>query len=74
MRVSENDPRAGETTYYADGHDGPEFVRSDTLITSVRVRTPFGHDIVSVWNRGGGSGELTVKKGDGVLVAAKLLG
>jgi hypothetical protein len=43
------------------------------LISSTRVEE--GHyDRVTVWNRGGNAGTLTVQKGDGAEVAARLMG
>jgi hypothetical protein len=53
--------------------DLPTTVRGDLLITTVRVAEGPGHDFVHVWNRGGKSGTLTVTKGDGRAVAARLL-
>jgi hypothetical protein len=43
------------------------------LVTSVRIARGPGHDRVSVWNRGGLSGELVVRAGDGVGLAIRLL-
>lgn len=43
------------------------------IITSVRVRSGGRHDTVTVWNRGGCAGTLTVEFGDGVSVADRLL-
>jgi len=42
------------------------------VVTSVRVESGPGHDLVHVWNRGGKAGTLTVRKGDGEVVAARL--
>lgn len=44
------------------------------LVTSVRVQTTPTHDLVTVWNRGGNAGTLTVQRHDGERVAARLLG
>jgi hypothetical protein len=54
--------------------DNPYTVKSDLLVTTVRVDEGPGHDVVHVWNRGGKAGTLTVTKGDGRAVAARLLG
>lgn len=43
------------------------------IVTSVRVQTTPGHDLVTVWNRGGSAGTLTVQRHDGERVAARLL-
>lgn len=51
----------------------PAGVRSDILITSVRIEAGPGHDFLTVWNRGGNSGELTVNKGDGKTIARLLI-
>lgn len=53
--------------------DLPHTVRSDLLITTVRIEETPGHDLVHVWNRGGKAGVLTVNKGDGRAVAKLLL-
>lgn len=45
----------------------------DSLITSVRVHTTPSHDRVSVWNRGGNAGTMTVQRHDGERVAMRLL-
>jgi DNA polymerase-3 subunit epsilon len=42
------------------------------LISSTRVEEGH-HDRVTVWNRGGNAGTLTVQKGDGAAVAARLM-
>lgn len=42
------------------------------LISSVRVETGQRHDRVTVWNRGGSAGVLTVDAGDGNAVARRL--
>lgn len=53
--------------------DLPTTVKSNLLITTVRVEESPGHDHVHVWNRGGKSGVLTVNKGDGKSIARLLL-
>lgn len=52
----------------------PQTVRSDIIATSVRIEEGPGHDRVTLWNRGGNSGTLTVKKGDGIEVGTRLFG
>lgn len=59
--------------YYPDGYDDPDFVRSQAIVSSVRVRPVFGHELVGVWNRGGKAGELYVNLGDGEAIARRLL-
>lgn len=60
-------------TYSHDRSEEPGFVRSDYVVTSVRVRPSGKHDRVSIWNRGGLSGEVVVDAGDGVTIAKRLL-
>lgn len=60
-------------TFEADDLRAPEARRADFLVTSVRVQANFGHDRVTVWNRGANSGTLTVGEGDGEKIAARLL-
>lgn len=62
------------TTFYHKNFDHPNFVRSDELVTSIRVEHDPGHDYVTIWNRGGCSGAITVTKGDGEVFAHRLLG
>lgn len=42
------------------------------LISSTRVEVRGGHDLVTVWNRGGNAGSLVVSLGDGQAVAERL--
>jgi hypothetical protein len=44
----------------------PQSVKSKFLITSIKVVNEYGHDRVTVWNRGACSGTLVVKEGDGI--------
>ena len=44
------------------------------LVTSVMVNFGDMHDTVRIWNRGGLAGELTVKAGDGEIMAKRLMG
>lgn len=62
-----------ETTYELPGLNNPKTVRSGLLITSVRVLATPGHDVITVWNRGGCAGSLTVGEGDGQHIALRLL-
>lgn len=74
MEKRENDPRAGETTYYVDGHNAPEFVRTEHIVTSVRVKPSFGTDRITVWNRGASCGApIVANEGDGEEIARRLL-
>ncbi len=43
------------------------------VVSSVRVEPGPRHDRVSVWNKGGLAGSLTVDAGDGEYIAARLL-
>jgi hypothetical protein len=47
---------------------------SDLVVTTIRVCKCFGHDRVTVWNRGGLAGTLMVVAGDGETVARRLCG
>lgn len=49
-----------------------EFHGDTDIVTMVRLEEGPGHDRVSVWNRGGHSGTLTVKRGDGEALALLL--
>jgi hypothetical protein len=73
MKTFLNEPRQGVTTYEVDDRREGSFVASQCLVTSVRVKSPYTHDLVSVWNRGELSGTLTVNKGDGIEIAKRLL-
>jgi hypothetical protein len=76
MFKRESDPREGETTFYVDGHDvtgNGEFVRTDHVITSVRVKPEYASDRISLWNRGASCGSFVVNHGDGEEVARRLL-
>lgn len=64
-----------QTTVYeiAELND-PGTVRGQMTITSVLVRANHhGHDLVTVWNRGGCAGQLTVNIGDGETIARRLI-
>ena len=39
------------------------------VVSSVRLETNGHHDRVTIWNRGGNAGTLTVKAGDGQVIA-----
>jgi hypothetical protein len=54
-----------ERQYYATGVNAPHAVRSTFLVSSVRVVETPAHWRISVWNRGGKSGELVVNASDG---------
>jgi hypothetical protein len=43
------------------------------IVSTVRVMRGPAHDLVQVWNRGGFSGSLTVKSGDGEALARRLI-
>jgi hypothetical protein len=76
MIKREADPREGETTFYVDGHDidgNQLFVRTEHIVTSVRVKPEYASDRVSLWNRGASCGSFVVNKGDGEEVARRLL-
>lgn len=62
-----------EVVYSLDGLENAATVRSAHVITSVRVRRVGGHELVTVWNRGGNAGTLTVNIGDGFEIARRLL-
>lgn len=47
-------------------------IQSRMVVSSVEVIEGPAHDVVKIWNRGGLAGELTVTKGDGAVVAARL--
>ncbi len=51
----------------------PDMIRSELLVSSVRVRTVGIHDFVSVRARGGKAGEIITQKGDGDLLAQRLV-
>lgn len=64
----------GESKYYhIDSFDTPEHVAREHVVTSARVKTQYGHDHVTVWNRGGNSGTLIVNAGDGEEISRRLL-
>lgn len=44
-----------------------------SLVSSVRLEEEPGHDVLHVWNQGGKAGTLTVNKGDGALIAERLI-
>ena len=52
----------------------PLFVKTDHLITSVRVLEGPGHDTVTVFSRGQCTGTLTFNKGEGRIIARSLVG
>lgn len=60
------------TLYQHPDLDAPETVRSSILVTTVEVEHSFGHDFVSIWNRGGMAGQICVKNGDGPDIARRL--
>lgn len=64
----------GTTEFKYPLRDHPYTARGDLLVTSVRIEHGPGHDEVHIWNRGGKAGTLTVKKGDGIEIARRLIG
>ena len=42
---------------------------SGFVVSSVRLETNGHHDRVTIWNRGGNAGTLTVRAGDGQVIA-----
>jgi len=46
---------------------------SQYLVTLARVETRGDHDVVTIWNRGACCGTLTVNRGDGDRIAARLV-
>lgn len=65
------DAIAAGATFERVAHDSRP--RNQVLISCVRVEQGPGHDRVTVFNRGGNSGTLTVTKGDGATIARTLL-
>jgi hypothetical protein len=65
------EPRQGRTQWVAAGvaAGGPP---SDHVISSIRMAPKGAHELVRIWNRGGLSGELIVREGDGARIAAML--
>lgn len=63
----------GVKYYCVDGRLSPGFVASAVAFTGVRVTVVHNHDHVEVFNRGGNAGTLIVNKGDGEILAARLL-
>jgi hypothetical protein len=59
--------------FYVKGLNTPQFISNQHLITSIRLVEGPGHDTVTVWNRGGCSGSLTVNLGDGMTIVDCLL-
>lgn len=55
--------------YVHPDFDKPDFVPTAHLVTMIRVVTKYGHDHLSLWNRGAKSGELIVREGDGIEIA-----
>ena len=43
------------------------------IVSSVRIESNGHHDRVTIWNRGGNAGTLTVKAGDGKMIARWLM-
>lgn len=73
--MSEPDPigdaiRAGATFERVCASEVP---RNQVLVSRVRVEPGPGHDRVTVFNRGGNAGTLTVARGDGVTIARSLI-
>lgn len=56
-------------TKYVYSTDSPR-----SLVTSVRVELSQSHATLTIWTRGGNSGELIVRAGDATLMVARLLG
>lgn len=50
----------------------PGFVPSIYAVTTVRIESEHGYDKVTIWNRGANAGTLTVRKGDGEEIVARL--
>jgi hypothetical protein len=70
IHVVREDSPDGATTWTV----APKAARSEILISSVRLWSSPGHDHIRVWNRGGGSGDLTVRLHDGLRIVARILG
>lgn len=51
----------------------PGIPRDQVPVTQVRVQEGGSHDRVSVWNRGGLAGTLTVESGDGMPMARAIM-
>jgi hypothetical protein len=62
------------TVYKAKNLDAPDTVRSHVVVTTCVLEENAGHDLLAVFNRGGRSGQLVVQKGDGALLADRLMG
>jgi hypothetical protein len=45
----------------------------DAVISAVRVEAGLSHDCVTVWNRRGLAGSMMVNRGDGDVIARRLL-
>ncbi len=63
----------GRTFIHKD-FDAPSGVRSDMLISSVRILPGPRHAQLIVFNRGGNAGHLTVEARDAEAIARRLLG
>jgi hypothetical protein len=70
MKVEQDE---NTTLYSLDQHESPDFVRTDHMITAVRVTSTGGDDRVVIYNRGANAGHLFLRKGDGAAFAKKLL-
>jgi hypothetical protein len=51
----------------------PGAVKSNYLLTSIRIETAYGHDRVTFWNRGACAGTLTMREFDGHLFVHNII-
>jgi hypothetical protein len=62
------------STYYEHPNlNDKDFIKKNHIITSIRVDEDAGHDRITLWNRGGCAGTLTVDKGDGHTITRRLV-
>jgi len=67
---AEHHPDAGRRYVAPAGGGAPD----QHVISSARVITVGGHEVVQLWSRGGLSGELVVSRGDGARMCCTVFG